>query len=400
MNVLVSHRGDGPVLVRLSRRFVAAVFAGALAAGCEQPFEPFQENEDAVFSMFGYLDLLADTQWVRVMPIRQHLFLDPEPIDAAVTLEHLESGRIVTLNDSLFEFVDPQLDGVAYAHNFWTTERLGPEASYRLTAARPDGASATARIDMPAEVEISSFHYRADNPVGAGFALLEVRAEQILFVEMVYTMMSTLSGGPATPIILRDESISWTFSTDVPGIHGIGISGDTVIRPDVLDVRRLEMRLTTGRPDWPYHPELSDLAVTLPNTMPSNVENGVGFVGGVAVSKIPFDRCDVLAPRPGREESCTILINAESAAIEGRVIRAPCGEPHTLANVRLTERFADGGAIMRTWKTGWNGRYRFAGIEPAADLVLEVDGTTAMELPPLAPGERYTVGDLSVPVGC
>jgi hypothetical protein len=397
MNVLVSHHGRVRALAGMSRRFLAAVFVAT--AGCEHPFEPFQENPDAIFSMFGYLDLNADTQWVRVMPIRQDLFLDPDPIDAVVTLEHLGSGRTVTLNDSLFTFADQQLDAVAYAYNFWTTEPLQPGASYRLTATRADGASTTALIVMPADVEIATRHFGTADPAEGGFALLEVRAEQVLFVEMVYTM-STSSGLPSIAIRLDEHS---TFPTGVPGTHGIGISGDTLPRdryPDLVDMRRLEIHLVAGRSDWPYHPGLSDLAVTLPNEIPSNIENGVGFVGGVATAKIPFDYCGVLDPRPDRDEPCKIILNAQSAAIEGRVIREPCGEPHTLADVRLTERFAGGGAIMRAWRTGWDGRYRFEGIESDSDLVLEVPGAPAVELPRLAPGEGYTVSDVSVTVGC
>ncbi len=33
--------------------------------GCEESFQPLQNNNDSgVFSMFGYLDATADTQWV------------------------------------------------------------------------------------------------------------------------------------------------------------------------------------------------------------------------------------------------------------------------------------------------------------------------------------------------
>lgn len=137
MNVLASPRGGYLALAGRSSLLVAAVFASALAAGCEHAFEPFQENEDADFSMFGYLDLNADTQWVRVMPVRQDLFLSPDPIDAAVTLEHLESGQIVTLNDSLFEFVDHRLDGVGGGRRAPEPAasrlhgRLGPSGSRR-----------------------------------------------------------------------------------------------------------------------------------------------------------------------------------------------------------------------------------------------------------------------------
>ena len=76
------------------------MIATALAAGCEHPFEPFQQNDQAIFPMYRYFHLYADTQWVRVMPVRQDLFAGPEPIDAVVTLEHVRSGRVVTLSDT------------------------------------------------------------------------------------------------------------------------------------------------------------------------------------------------------------------------------------------------------------------------------------------------------------
>lgn len=49
---------------------------------------------------------------------------------------------------------------------------------------------------------------------------------------------------------------------------------------------------------------------------------------------------------------------------------------------------------------GGGGEYRFDGIEPNAELVLELGPETpALQLPPLAEGERYTVEDISVPAG-
>jgi hypothetical protein len=382
----------------MRRRLVAVVVASALAAGCEHPFEPFQEDEDALFSMFGYLDLNADTQWVRVMPVRTNLLLEPEPIDAVVTLEHVGSGQLATLNDSLFRFVDPRLEGVAYAHNFWTTETLEPGATYRLRAARPDGAASTAFVVMPADPELTILQDRTYGRSGI-FAFLQVRAEKVLFVEMLYAAVSLSIGGPAT-VPIREY---WTFSTDVPGTHGIAMRVDTsaVRRKGFSAVGRQEIRLVVGRSDWPYHPGLSDLAVTLPGAALSNVENGLGFVGGVATWTIPFDRCVVIEARPDPEQSCATVFDAQSASIAGRVIRAPCGDPHPLASISLTERFAGGGAVTRTWLTGWGGQFRFEGIEPGADLLLEVGfGNPAVDLPALSPGERHTVEDISVSGRC
>lgn len=398
----LGNRRAGRALAGVSRRVVAVVLAVALPASCDDTLQPFRENDDAIFSMFGYLDLHADTQWVRMMPVRQNLFLQPEPIDAVVTLEHLGSGRTVTLNDSIFRFTDEQLAGVAYVHNFWTAERLQPEATYRLTAARSDGASTAAVIVMPQELEIVLMQQSTDPLDGPAQAVLQVRADEVLFGTLVY-QMGMLAGVPpdtvpGRPIIIDGHS---TFDTRAPGTHGIYFYADTVRRPGLVDVRRLEIRLVAGRSDWPYDPGLSDLEVTLPNTMPSNVENGLGFVGGVATRTIPFDACEPLVPGPDHEELCAILFDAASASIAGRVIREPCGDPHALASIRLTARFADGSAVIREWRTGWWGQYRFEGIEPNAELLLDLGPeTTAVQLPPLAAGERYTVEDISVPGGC
>jgi hypothetical protein len=395
MKVLGTRRGEWPARRAVSSWFVAVVLLGAPVAGCDQPFQPFQENTNASFSMFGYLDLKADTQWVRVMPVRQNLFLAPEPIDAVVTLEHLGSGRIVTLNDSLFRFVDPRLGGVAHAYNFWTTERLEPGESYRLRAVRSDGASTTATVVMPPDLEFSLLN---DIRAGRESALLQVRAERLVFVEVLYAMQDAIAGEAVGSVAVRDH---WTFSTGDPGTFGIAVSGDTLFRAGLRDARRQEIRIVVARSDWPYHPGLPDLDVILPDRMPSNVENGVGFVGGLASWTVPFHRCRELAPRADRDHACAISYNGQTASIVGRVIREPCGDPHILADIHLTERFAGGGAILRTWKTGWDGRYRFEGIEPGADLVLDLGpGTSEVHLPRLAPGERHVGNNISVPGGC
>jgi hypothetical protein len=83
------------------------------------------------------------------------------------------------------------------------------------------------------------------------------------------------------------------------------------------------------------------------------------------------------------------------------VSRTPCGEPHALAEIRLVESFPDGGSISLRWKTDWNGRYRFEGLEPGTDLMLILGpGTSPVHLPSLAPGQRYIVQDLTVPFDC
>lgn len=377
------------------RRFVCAVVAGLVwgtaAVSCDYPFEPFQENEHGPFSLFGYLDLKADTQWVRVMPIRQSLLAGPEPIDALVTLERLGSGRRVTLHDSLFRFTDQTLESVAYGHNFWTTERLEPEVTYRLTAQRSDGATTTAEVTMPRD-----FTFTFKN-TGLDYALLAVRAERVLLVE-VSRAVSSPQGEPLPAVVLPQAP---AIGGDEPGVHNLLADGSELIFPDAIDMRRQEIRIGVAGADWPYHPDLTDLEVTLPGTMPSNVENGLGFVGAVAVWTIPFHRCRNLAPPEQVGQDCSMEFSGESASISGRVMREPCGDPHTFGEVRLREAFDDGREMLRTWKTGWHGEYRFEGITPGAELFLDLGpGTPELPLPRLSAGERAAVDDLFVPDQC
>ena len=380
----------------------AALLAGATAlAGCERPFEPFAENENGPFSMVGYLDLRADTQWVRVMPIRQNLFAEPDPIDAVVTLERVGGGRTVTLRDSLFRFEDERLGGVAYAHVFWTTERLEPKARYRLAAARSDGAASTALVETPSDLEFSFRNLEGGQDIG----WVEVKADRMLFIETLHTTRST-SGEPGGVVPKRQRGASPTSS---PGIHFASIEATPPVMQSQVDVRRTELYVATASIDWPTHggPALvtPDLA-----TLPSNVENGLGYVGTAATWTIPFDYCAPLAPRNDGVQACTILSSSSAASLSGRVTRQPCGRPHALGEVRLTERFAGGGAIVRRWKAGWDGSYRFEGIEPGSELSLQVGSApnvpvvaaVTVPLPSLAPGQRHAVQDLSVSVtqGC
>src|SRR5690242_19115402 len=85
--------------------------AGLLLACCEKPFEPLAPGGTAVFSIYGHLDAAADTQWVRVMPVRESLVTEPIQIDAVVTLEELETGKTVVMSDSLSRYLSIELEG-------------------------------------------------------------------------------------------------------------------------------------------------------------------------------------------------------------------------------------------------------------------------------------------------
>jgi hypothetical protein len=367
------------------RAWLLLACVALLVAGCDETVRPIRVNDEAFFSLYGYLDLNADTQWVRVMPVRQSLFLSADPIDAVVTLEHVGSGAVVTLRDSAFSYRDQRLDRVAYAHNFWTAERLDPGASYRLTATRSDGRSTTTLVVMPDDSELI---FRTDAPFRGN---VHARTGRLLNAEVLYLMRDVCSGTDVLHPLRQTPRLN---------SGGFPVRVDSVVLACHTDYRRHELRTAIVRPDWAYAADLSDIEIAVPGRVPSGPENGVGFVGGVASWTIPFHTCTVLAPRPDRA-ACELVYNARSASISGRVVRQPCGAPHALRPIRLVEEFTGGGAIVRTWSTGVNGEYRFPGIEPGTRLVVELEpGVPVLRPPQLRAGERHVAEDIAVHTGC
>ena len=124
---------------------------------CDESFTAIESSE-LRYSVFGYLDASADTQWIRVMPVRTVVLTAPDSFGATVTIEDVATGRTITLRDSLFKFTkynDSAIgsEGVC-AHNFWTTERVQPGASYRLAVTRPGEKPAEAVVSIPRDYDV------------------------------------------------------------------------------------------------------------------------------------------------------------------------------------------------------------------------------------------------------
>ena len=54
-----------------------------LFAACDNSFEPINQEPTEFFGVFGFLDTAADTQFVRVSPVRETLELFPETLTAS-----------------------------------------------------------------------------------------------------------------------------------------------------------------------------------------------------------------------------------------------------------------------------------------------------------------------------
>lgn len=124
--------------------FLVGVLVLSLAA-CDNTIEPFPEEPDAFFSIHGVLNTNADTQFVRVTPIRQTFVLDVDiPVSITVTSTATPSGERVTWQDSLITLQDGSPGRL-----FFAIMAVEASTTYQLDVTREDGATTTARTTIP-----------------------------------------------------------------------------------------------------------------------------------------------------------------------------------------------------------------------------------------------------------
>lgn len=261
-------------------------------SGCES-FQPIQDNEEYTFSIYGYLDASADTQWVRVTPVREQLDQPPVKPEMEVTLEHMESGSTVVMNDSLF--LSP--DGFNYL-NAWSETDIEPEQTYRLKAVSPDapggrGSSVTVTTpeDFP-DPDLEGFRG------GCSGDLRINGVERLADVKSVWHIRVFFSGRGDDrffSIPYRSKAFEASPGSYSVYIDTIGelneITSGMLFPPDSLKVIKRELFVASGGPEWNEEiTSLDELIYYLPDQF-SNVENGVGYVIGIVSKTIPLDHC-------------------------------------------------------------------------------------------------------------
>ncbi|MDX1530383.1 MAG: hypothetical protein R3362_02535 [Rhodothermales bacterium] len=259
-------------------RLILLLLGAAVLVGCEDTFDPFEES-DLTFSVFGYVDVTADTQYVRVAALRQSAYEDA-PVEAVVTLEDLERGTAVALRDSVVGFRNG-----AFAHNFWTAAPVAPATTYRLTATGPTGEAATATFETPApfpdpefESGISQYSSPAFPPTAQSMRftgieqLAELRITYVLAEPATTVTVSYLDRISVTP----DSALVVGFNAYADVQRALsGTAGEAC--PSLIAAHVL---IAAATAEWPDLVNLDPETLALPSTA-SNVEGGLGYVGGV-----------------------------------------------------------------------------------------------------------------------
>ena len=317
------------MLLPARRSLLAALLAPLLAAACDETFQPIEPN-DVKFSVFGFLDASADTQWVRVMPLRSLVTTSPEPLAARVTLEHLGTGRVIELRDSVFRFGAPDDVGSEgrFLHNFWTAERLEPGASYRFSAVRGGEEPSEAVVSIPRDFQTEVW-IRQGTPLGDDlFWLGGVR-------HVAFTAVTTHFYDGCGPFVARTLFPHTSADAEV---QTVAVSSRLQSRGQcgapVVEKRELSVA-ASGAP-WPTGREYQTSRLGSPDDS-SSISGSVGFLGGVLTRVVPYESCQLLGTGPATDY-CKLRYDASSATLLGRTLDAFCdAKPVPNVVVRLRE---------------------------------------------------------------
>jgi hypothetical protein len=356
-----------------------ALLVLGVGTGCEDAFEPFKSS-DQRFSIFGYLNATADTQWIRVTPLRQSVFTSPGKLDVTVTLEDMGTGATTELHDSIFRYqAAGNVEGAAasWAHNYWTDAPIRFGATYRLSVVAGDGGTATAIASVPDELPEIVIETRVvtSGRTTAERYYLRVQVEHMPLVQVIHYVAAhapadlpgTFTNCPFAPEIPR----VYPIRQPVPQTTAVGAATEVEIsktlQPRLLEtgtspascvVNRREVLIASPGFEWPTGTQFSASAPAL-GAVPATVDGGVGFVGGLITRTAPFENCTVRPVAAGN--SCVLRYNDQSATLEGVVIDSRCRWPVEGATVELSALGASP-TVVRTTTTDQFGRYRIGAL--------------------------------------
>ncbi len=255
--------------------------------GCDPTVDVVRPSDQYQYSLFGTLNVAADTQVIRVDP---HLdSLENRSPDVTVVLENLETGREVTLRDSVLTIGDDRF------YNYWAPTSIAPGTTYRVTVQRENEPLTTATATTPSappEVDAGSISLPCVDRESGNILYVEVRGvEHLAGVTLSYAIQPPTNGSTPPPVSYTfnhsgeiergDENfvIRIDYQPDLVSInpesseHGCADSTD-------LAHSYAELVVAAGGPDWPTWLHVSLNEIARPDAF-SNVTGGHGYVGGI-----------------------------------------------------------------------------------------------------------------------
>lgn len=260
---------------------------------CDQSFEPLMPNDQFFFSMFGYLDASADTQWVHITPVRGQINNTTDGKDIHVIIKNNETKHEIVMNDSLFSRGQDFL-------NYWTAEPLEYDQTYTIIAELATGEKSEVTVITPVEMP---------DPIFAIFTSPGSPSDYVVLVEDDVNLVDIQTKWYVR-LISGDLNTIRTFSfpyrnsitnSDYQGYYSVEvdpeeelkqIEREVLLPPDaVIEVVYRQIFVASSAMEWNKDIQsLDDITYALPQTL-RNVDQGIGYVIGIDGKYIPYEGC-------------------------------------------------------------------------------------------------------------
>ncbi len=283
-------RGSRPgrcrrVLFRISSLLLLTT--AGLIGGCDSSVNPII-GSDLPFTIWGFMNSEADTQYVRVFPISGELITERgEEIDARVFSTNMTTGE-----RRQWSYETVHFDSLSIGHVFLSPFRAEHEHRYRLEVIRSDGEMSSVQVTVPSRVDFEidmdgTFVYpvriTGDIP---NLVAPRVKYEAInippaggrVFPPVVHSVVVPYDG------VARPIDGGWRLDInmvlDTAAVY-TEFRGACLINsynPDVW-LRSMEFTAVVGDSTWAPPGGVFDPDILAVPGMMSNVENGYGFFG-------------------------------------------------------------------------------------------------------------------------
>ncbi|MDX1747340.1 MAG: hypothetical protein R3324_15495, partial [Halobacteriales archaeon] len=286
---------------------------------------------------WGTLDMNRDTQFVRVIPIRETLApADPNaPLNATVVSTDLDSGRQFTWRDSVITFPDGRT-----GHVFYAPFRTRPGHTYRIEISSAALALVT-RVETtaPALPEAEVLPEEVTSVTTPGGA--DVRGSQEIVwrgiddrpfqIEQWYRFLDLADQQAFLDVQIPFELNSGTGDRANSWMVRLNLAGDQVFLSDSLNALDTGGLLLAGLgqaivvldeafvpPGGVFDPEI----LAQPGTL-SNVENGFGFVGSIGRFSVEWTLSDEAARTLGYTPASDLSPEKQAPGVQVRVRARP-----------------------------------------------------------------------------
>jgi len=265
-----------------------------LFAACDaRTVDPF-EKDVKPYSVYGYLDLDRNPNFVRVRQLNKPYFEgQADSLDATVFFENLQTGVVTELRDSVVIF-----NGFV-TNNYIIPESLTPDSRYKLTVRRSDGESVesvaripkitVAIVDVPGPIACETpIDFRFQNVIKPEYVRLQVGVRyQGVFHWATVGRVNSLKhrdGLDEMIVSMRTRNLLVELfpppALDNPSVDPMGLM--PTVNCNRLDVARIYLRYVHYGPEWN-----AVRFVTDPLTSTS-IDNGLGFFGGLRQDTLSY----------------------------------------------------------------------------------------------------------------